>query len=443
MKQLDIWLEAAETPIGRVARDDHGAMVFVYADDWLSNANAHPISLSLPLTDAPFDDILTRSFFNNLLQENDQLDSVLARNGLDRNDVVGILEHIGADCAGAISCLSVGAPPVKKPGNLKTDYDHLTDENLQELVTRLAQGKALPEEHLDPSPVAGFRRKVSIAAAPDGSYMTPKRGMGVPTTHILKIPDPDHRGEAEHEAFAAELARQSGIDAAFCKNGKIADQDVLLIQRFDRLIGDDGSVVRLHQEDFAQATGLPAELKYQRRGNDARRFDARMIGQILAACAMPARAREDFLQITLFNLLIGNNDNHAKNHALLHKSGTSPILAPFYDIVPVQMVGGFTDEFAFNLGDARKPCALTSKDLESFCREIGIPESGTSKLLRKIAAETVSAVEQASVNIPANMRALDNLIGEQAEQLNELLELGLELRQRDAHVVRGGGWQLS
>ena len=443
MKQLDIWLEAAETPIGRVARDDHGAMVFVYADDWFSNANAHPISLSLPLTDAPFDDILTRSFFNNLLQENDQLDSVLARNGLDRNDVVGILEHIGADCAGAISCLPVGAPPVKKPGNLKTDYDLLTDENLQELVTRLAQGKALPEELRDPSPVAGFRRKVSIAAAPDGSYMTPKRGMGVPTTHILKIPDPDHRGEAEHEAFAAELARQSGINAAFCKNGKIANQDVLLIQRFDRLIGDDGSVMRLHQEDFAQATGLPAELKYQRRGSEDRRFDASMIGQILAACAMPARAREDFLQITLFNLLIGNNDNHAKNHALLHKAGTSPILAPFYDIVPVQMVGGFTDEFAFNIGDASKPDELTSKNLETFCREIGIPESGASKLMRKIAAETISAVEQASTNIPANMRALDNLIGEQAEQLNELLELGLKLRQRDAHAVRGGGWQLS
>lgn len=443
MKQLDIWLEAAETPIGRVARDDHGAMVFVYADGWLLNSNAHPISLSLPLTDAPFDDILTRSFFNNLLQENDQLDSVLARNGLDRKDVVGILEHIGADCAGAISCLPVGAPPVKKPGNLKTDYDLLTDENLQELVTRLAQGKSLPEELCDPSPVAGFRRKISIAAAPDGSYMTPKHGMGVPTTHILKIPDPDHRGEAEHEAFAAELALQSGINAAFCKDGKIANQDVLLIQRFDRLIGDDGSVMRLHQEDFAQAAGLPAELKYQRRGNEDRRFDAPMIGQILSACAMPARAREDFLQITLFNLLIGNNDNHAKNHALLYKAGNLPILAPFYDLVPVQMVGGFTDEFAFNIGDASKPDELTSKNLETFCREIGIPESGASKLMRKIATKTILAVEQASTNIPANMRPLDNLIGEQAEQLNELLELGLELRQRDSHVVLGGGWQLN
>ena len=273
--------------------------------------------------------------------------------------------------------------------------------------------------------------------------MSPKKGMGVPTTHILKIPDPDHRGEAEHEAFAAELARQSGINAAFCSNGQIADQDVLLIQRFDRLVDNDGSVRRLHQEDFAQAAGLPANLKYQRRGNEGRRFDARSIGNILAACAMPAIAREDFLKITLFNLLIGNNDNHAKNHALLYKVGTSPSLAPFYDIVPVQMVHGFTDEFAFKIGTASRPDELTFRDLEKFCIEIGIPEIGTPRLLGKVASETISAVELASLNIPRNMRALDNLIGQQAEQLNELLKLKLNLRQRDSHDVRGGGWQLS
>ena len=443
MKQLDVWLEAAETPIGRVAADDHGAMVFVYADDWFANADAYPISLSLPLTDDAFGDVLTRAFFDNLLQENDQLDRVLGRHALDRNDVVGILEHIGADCAGAISCLPLGKPPVKRPGNLLTDYNQLTEENVIEIVNRLAKGEALPDELRDPSPVAGFRRKVSIAAAPDGTYMTPKRGLGVPTTHILKIPDPDHRGEAQHEAFAAELARQSGIDAAYCKNGKIANQDVLLIKRFDRNIAEDGSVTRLHQEDFAQAIGLPASLKYQRRGNEIRRFDAQMIGRILGACAIPAKAREDFLRITLFNLLIGNNDNHAKNHALLHTVGAAPVLAPFYDIVPVQMVAGFTEEFAFNIGTASRPEELTAKDLQTFCVEIGIPERGAPILLRKIAHEIVSAVELASVNIPANMRALDNLIGEQAEQLNGLLELGLNLRQRDAHVVRGGGWQMS
>ena len=443
MKQLDIWLECSATPVGRVAADDNGDLLFVYAEDWTVNTNAHPISLSLPLINEPFRDATTRSFFDNLLQENDQLDRVLARYGLDRSDVVGILEHIGADCAGAISCLPVDRPPVKRPGNIFTDYDRLSEEELSNIVTRLAKGQALPDELLDPSPVAGFRRKISLAADADGNYLVPKKGLGVPTTHILKIPDPNHRNEARHEAYAAALARRCGIDAALCNDGKIAGQDVLLIKRFDRSVAADGSITRLHQEDFAQAAGLPANLKYERRGLGGRKFDAQLIGSILKDCSFPAKAREDFLRFTLFNFLIGNNDNHAKNHALLHSPGSAPTLAPFYDIVPVQMVAGFTEEFAFNIGEAKRPSELTSNDLLIFCQQIGIPERGVQVLLRLIATDIISAVEEACVDMTQNMRTLDNLLGEQAQQLNELLDLRLSIRERDAHVVSGGGWQIS
>ncbi len=443
MTQLAVWLEASDVPVGIVASDDHGAMAFAYRHDWLDNENAHPISLSLPLADEPFGDAVTRSFFDNLLQENDQLDRTLARYGLGRDNIVGILEHIGADCAGAISCLPLDAPPVKRPGNLATDYDELSAENVEELVTRLAEGKALPEEMHDPSPVAGFRRKFSLAATPDGTFWTPKAGVGVPTTHILKIPDPDHRGEAAHEAFAARMARETGLDSANCINDKITGQDVLLIERFDRSIDEQGNVRRLHQEDFAQAIGLPAELKYERRAGEAGRFDAAAIGSILAACASPAKMREDFIRLTIFNLLIGNNDNHAKNHALLHAMGSAPVLAPFYDLVPVQIMAGFTDEFSFNIGNAKNPEELIAGDLEAFCIAIGIPVGGALAILRRVTKDLIEEVEAKAPEIPQDMRRLDNLIGERANQLNDLLGLDLELRQRDAHLARGGGWQLS
>lgn len=45
-----------------------------------------------------------------------------------------------------------------------------------------------------------------------------------------------------------------------------------MIERFDRKV-EAGVVHRIHQEDFAQALGLPSELKYQRCGAPGRRLD--------------------------------------------------------------------------------------------------------------------------------------------------------------------------
>lgn len=442
MRILNIHLEPCEVPIGHLTADEHGSMHFAYALDWLNTPANFALSLSLPLREEPFGDALSRAFFGNLLQENDLLERVMAREGLDRGDLIGLLEHVGADCSGSVSALRPDHPPIKRPGSLLEHYDALADEDFEDLVQRLAQGRPLPDELPDPSPVAGYRRKMSLAVLPGNRFGVPKPGSGAPTTHILKIPDPEHRHEARHEAFVTDLARRCGLDVGDCISGDVEGQEVLLITRFDRQIIDD-RVYRLHQEDFAQALGLPAELKYERRGKEGRRFDAEAIGRILAATDQPALARERFMQITLFDLLIGNNDNHAKNHALLHLPGQAPRLAPFYDLVPVRMVAGFREDLAFRLGEATLPDAVTGQDLERFCMAIGVPRPGAGRLVRAAASQLIESLEHHASGFPRDMRALDNLIGEVASQVNDVLELGLALRERDAHVVRGGGWALS
>ncbi|WP_067736035.1 type II toxin-antitoxin system HipA family toxin [Novosphingobium naphthalenivorans] len=442
MRLLDVWLESSALPIGHLAAGDDGAMGFVYTADWLGQADNHALSLSLPLTGEPFGDAVTRAWFGNLLQENDQLERVMAREGLDRGDIAGLLAHVGSDCAGAVSVLPQGHPPVKRPGNLAEDYDALDDETFRDLVQRLAEGRPLPEDMRDPSPVAGYRRKISLAELPGNRFGLPKPGSGAPTTHILKIPDPGHRHESRHEAFVTRLAAQCGLDVGKCTASDVDGQEVLLIHRFDRKV-DGSDVYRLHQEDFAQALGLPATLKYERRGQEGRRFDAAAIARILAETDRPAMARQRFLEITLFDLLVGNNDNHAKNHALFHLPGRAPVLAPFYDLVPVQVVAGYTDELAFRIGEAHVPEDIRREDLLHFCEAIGIPRSGARTLLERAARQMIEAIEEHSARFPQEMRALDNLAGEREAHLNAILELGLELRERDAHIVRGGGWALS
>ena len=85
-------------------------------------------------------------------------------------------------------------------------------------------------------------------------------------------------------------------------------------------------VGRLHQQDFCQALGLGPQLKYERHGTGDHIFSAAAIGNILGRSENPGPARTAFLEITLVNLLLGNTDNHAKNHALIDR-GQRPELA--------------------------------------------------------------------------------------------------------------------
>lgn len=442
MQRLNVWLECAEDPIGQLVTTDEGALDFAYAESWLATRANHVLSLSLPLSEAPFGDVPTRAFFDNLLQENDQLNYVMAREGLSRGDIGGLLAHVGADCAGAVSVLPEDAPPVKRPGDLNTDYDALLDAEFRDLVARLATGKPLPEGMKDPSPVAGVRDKISLAALPDGSFGLPKEGTGAPTTHILKIPHSEHRHEARDEAFATLLAHDCGLPVGTCLAQQIDEHEVLLIQRFDRVV-EGTNVRRIHQEDFAQAAGLPAELKYERRGVEGRRFDASTIGRILGETGYPALSRAFFIRLTLFNLLIGNNDNHAKNHALLHRPGEAPELAPFYDLVPVQTVSGFREDLAFKIGNAEFPESIALDDLDQFARQIGLPPRSALSIVRNNLQEVIEAMEPLSMTFPLEMRALDNQIGAAAEYLRGLLSLDVAIRERDAPITSGGGWQIS
>jgi serine/threonine-protein kinase HipA len=149
--------------------------------------------LSLPLTDEPYGDALTRAFFDNLLQERDgSLADVMAREGLARDDVAGLLLHLGKDCPGALSVLPVGAPPVKVPGDYTSDYSPIEQATLVEIVTALHERGRLPRGTSDPSPLAGVQSKIALTVLPDGRFAEPNAGTGAPTTHILKVPDQHH-----------------------------------------------------------------------------------------------------------------------------------------------------------------------------------------------------------------------------------------------------------
>ena len=136
--QLDVRLDGFDHPVGLLSSTATGATTFSYVPEYASREDALPLSLALPLSKNQFDDFATRAYFDNLLQERDTARAdIVAKYRLANDDVVGILAHLGRDCAGAVSVLPEGSPPVKVPGHLGQDYRPYEDDEVVAIIQAL------------------------------------------------------------------------------------------------------------------------------------------------------------------------------------------------------------------------------------------------------------------------------------------------------------------
>lgn len=438
-REIDVFFEGEDEPVGRLSGDEQGALAFRYG----SGAKC-PLSLALPLEREIFRDNEARAFFDNLLQENSSLEAVMAKHDIDRSDIAGLLYYLGRDCPGAISCVSAGEGPGKKPGRLDRDYEILNAKDLAGIMRSLRDERRLPPDTKDPSPLAGVQRKIALARLPDGSFALPSRESGAPTTHILKVP---RRGEevlVDYEYRLMSLAEKIYADqVAQVEPLEIDDARGLLITRFDRNV-TNGVVSRIHQEDFCQAMGLPKGLKYERYGKGERIFNAAAVGKLLGQTRLPARARRLFLQMTVLNLAVGNTDNHAKNHALIYR-GSTPELAPLYDVVPVLLDRSANHDFSLHVGAAGQMEALTRDAFFEFVRAAGIRSRGKSaeeEVLNSV-RDTLSAIAgNVDTFQGGRMKILGDMIAHQIALIADALAISVEIPERDAFLRRGGAFRL-
>ena len=102
----------------------------------------------------------------------------------------------------------------------------------------------------------------------------------------------------------------------------------------------DGKIVRIHQEDGAQALGLGPEQKYAaERAPQKSDPTFQGLASLLATYALDPHGQMLVLlrQLTV-NLVLGNTDAHAKNYSLLHDATGAVSLSPLYDVVPAREI---------------------------------------------------------------------------------------------------------
>lgn len=357
MSELDVWMNGRHVGAWRKIRGDRDQ--FVYDPAWLEDPQFRPLSLSLPVTASrEITSPLVRYYFDNLLPDSSQIrERIRNRFHVRSADSFDLLEAIGRDCVGAVQLMPPGRTPLGwdriESTSLKTQD---VEAILRGVPTAAGPLGALSDEHDDfRISIAGAQEKTALLRIGD----TWHRPLGAtPTTHILKLPlgivggglQLDLSDSVDNEWLCAILFETLHLPVARSQIATFGDQRVLVVERFDRHWRNVGArdptaarfqvprsawIARLPQEDFCQATGNPADAKYEKEGGPGM---AQILG-ILARGAAPARDSNLFALSQLMFWLLAATDGHAKNFSLfLRRDGYE--LTPFYDLLSAWPVIG-------------------------------------------------------------------------------------------------------
>lgn len=91
-----------ETPAGTIRETERG-YEFEYLRSWIDDPAAHPLSLTLPLTERIYTSPTIFPFFDGLIPEGWLLDLSVRNWKLDRRDRMGLLLAVCRDSIGAVS----------------------------------------------------------------------------------------------------------------------------------------------------------------------------------------------------------------------------------------------------------------------------------------------------------------------------------------------------
>ena len=408
---LDVYLQ--DKLVGSLEQNDSGDLAFIYDADYLNTAS-YGISLSLPLQANSFTGSQVKAFFSGLLPEESVRDRLAKYLGLSEKNPFALLEAVGGDCAGALALYPHGEIPSKA----SDDVEVLDNKRLREVLDLIKRRPMLAGDDGYRLSLAGAQDKLAVGFR-DGHVLLIKGG--APTTHILKPIIERVKDSAHNELLCMQLARMVDLDVPEASLHFVDDTPYYLVKRYDRHIAEDGTITRIHQEDFCQALGLAPEIKYEREG-----------GPNIAACqdviakhaARPVADRIKLLNMVLFNYLVGNADAHGKNFSLLYK-GNKPELAPAYDLLSTAIYPDLSEKMAMKIGGKYKPNEVYLRHFYRLVADTKAAQTVMNRQIKTMTDKTMEAAPNLKASLTAGGRASDvfddiiAVIEERAKRLSE------------------------
>jgi len=146
------------------------------------------------------------------------------------------------------------------------------------------------------------------------------------------------------EYVAMRLARIAGLDVAPVKMVKASGREVLLIERFDRIKVASG---------WTRKCMVSALTLFGLNDMQARYASYEDFAQIIRArFSKPKQTLRELFGRMVFNVLCGNTDDHARNHAAFW-DGHELSLTPAYDICPQNRSGNEATQAMLIVGNNR------------------------------------------------------------------------------------------
>jgi serine/threonine-protein kinase HipA len=375
-----------ESVAGTLQQVPDGRYAFTYDKTYIESGRPQ-IAHTLPRIIAPQYSSGLPAFFDNLVAEGWLARTQARALGIAPEDRFARLLAFGRDCPGAVSVTD--PRPTREP-----DLKEGTTEEIAALTNRAS--------------ISGVQPK--LFAIREGDAYRPAH-TGEWSTHIAKLPSGELPDIVEIEYLTTLAA------TALLPDDQIVDVEVapirgidgasLLVKRFDRTPEGD----KVHFEEFNQLFGRPSEAKYEGSYGDMAKF-------ILANQAMQREQDVDRLfRRVLVCILLGNNDAHAKNFALLYTENGFR-LAPFYDIVAAALYDRFKGSpLALKIGAGTNPRSLagiSDKHLAILAESFGLTKPAmvlaVSDLKRRLATAT-KKIDQASAGSAALKEKLKTFIG--------------------------------
>lgn len=388
--ELALWLH------GHHLANVSEARKFRYRLQWTAGAlevhplNSTPLSLNLPLSRKPVADKgpggPVQALLEGVLPEGDVRARVAAAANVSSADVMGLLGHVGKECAGAIQFLPFGQEPGQ--GSVRA----LSGAEFTDLVTNITTSIA-PDGETPHASLSGLQEKLLLTRMGEGEWGWPRDG--AVSTHILK-PAPEPTAGmlpllVESEDWALKVARAAGCRAATSSIIDVAGRNVLVLERYDR----DAHGARRHQEDFCQALGLLPGAKYESTDEGDRL--TRLVARAAPRAEDPETFRRQLLQQVVFNVGIGNGDAHSKNYSILLSPAGKASLAPLYDVAPTMLLNRRFSGLGHVIAGHSRIEYVTADDLVALGAGFGLSRAAA----RNVVDRTLAGMRDAAHDVPA------------------------------------------
>lgn len=340
---LDVYLN--DMIVGELRQNPSGGLSFAYCHNYFSNNNNIAISVSLPLQAEPFTGQAVQAYFSGILPDEAVKQKIANYLGLSEKNVFSLLKAIGGECAGALSFYPQGEKPLFKQHD---DNEILDDKKLSEILELIKRRPMLAGDDGYRLSLAGAQNKLAVGFVNHKIVLIKNDS---PTTHILKPLIEQIEDSVYNEFFCMRLAHLVNIDVPECFLYFNENVPMYVIERYDRYIRSAGTVERIHQEDFCQALSIPPEMKYEREGGVSIKQSQELI---IRYTQSPAQDMQKFLNLVMFNYLIGNSDAHGKNFSFLYRGG-KPSLSPAYDLLSTAVYPNLSVKMAMKIGGKYDP----------------------------------------------------------------------------------------